>query len=141
MPQFFVGAPKFRQFLSYCRAHHCLLRRSDWMSVAPPGNLHGGRRLLSDPGSKCERVHLAFCLLPDRLSGKTMTALLLGAGALLLAPAEAQHLVATGVQQGAWAVNGYGIAPAAERASLTAPASTEPSGQKCYYVLDVLLCD
>jgi len=23
----------------------------------------------------------------------------------------------------------------------TAPASTEPSGQKCYYVLDVLLCD
>jgi hypothetical protein len=54
-------------------------------------------------------------------------------------PAEAQHLVATGVQQGAWVVNGYGIAPAAERASLT--ASIEPSGQKCYYVLDVLLCD
>ena len=56
-------------------------------------------------------------------------------------PAEAQHLVASGVQQGAWVVNGYGIAPAAERASLTAPASTEPSGKKCYYVLDVLLCD
>jgi len=34
-------------------------------------------------------------------------------------------------------VNGYGIAPAA----FTASASTEPSGQKCYYVLDVLLCD
>ena len=33
------------------------------------------------------------------------------------------------------AVNGYGITPA-ERASLTAPAST-----KCYYVLDVLLSD
>ena len=55
-------------------------------------------------------------------------------------PAEAQHLVASGVQQGAWVVNGYGIAPA-ELASLTAPASSEPSGPKCYYVLDVLLCD
>ena len=57
-------------------------------------------------------------------------------------PAEAQHLVASGVQPGAWVVNGYGIAPAAaERASFTAPAANEPSGQKCYYVLDVLLCD
>jgi hypothetical protein len=54
-------------------------------------------------------------------------------------PAEAQHLVASGVQQGAWVVNGFGIAP--EHASFTAPASTEPSGKKCYYVLDVLLCD
>jgi hypothetical protein len=56
-------------------------------------------------------------------------------------PAEAQHLVATGVQQGAWVVNGYGIAPAAERATFAAPAANEPSGKKCYYVLDVLLCD
>jgi hypothetical protein len=56
-------------------------------------------------------------------------------------PAEAQHLVANGVQQGAWVVNGYGIAPAAERAAFTASASAEPRGQKCYYVLDVLLCD
>ena len=55
-------------------------------------------------------------------------------------PAEAQHLVASGVQQGAWVVHGYGIAPAADRASFS-PASAEPSGQKCYYVLDVLLCD
>jgi len=54
--------------------------------------------------------------------------------------AEAQHLVASGVQPGAWVVNGYGIAPAAERA-VTAPSSTEASGKKCYYVLDVLLCD
>ena len=54
-------------------------------------------------------------------------------------PAEAQHLVASGVQPGAWVVNGYGIAPAAERAAFTAP--TEPSGEKCYYVLDVRLCD
>jgi hypothetical protein len=55
-------------------------------------------------------------------------------------PAEAQHLVASGVQQGAGAVNGYGIVPA-EHASFAAPASTDPSGQKCYSVLDVLLCD
>jgi hypothetical protein len=55
-------------------------------------------------------------------------------------PVEAQHLVATGAQPGAWVVNGYGIAPAAERA-VTAPSSTEASGKKCYYVLDVLLCD
>ena len=55
-------------------------------------------------------------------------------------PAEAQHLVATGAQPGAWVVNGYGIAPA-EHASLTAPVSTEAVGKKCYYVLDVLLCD
>jgi hypothetical protein len=56
-------------------------------------------------------------------------------------PAEAQHLVANGVQQGAWVVNGYGIAPAAEHAAFTAPASTVPRGRKCYYVLDVRLCD
>jgi hypothetical protein len=55
-------------------------------------------------------------------------------------PAEAQVLVASGVQQGAWVVNGYGIAPV-ERAAFTAPATKEASGQKCYYVLDVLLCD
>ena len=53
-------------------------------------------------------------------------------------PAEAQHLIASGIQQGAWVVNGYGIAPA-EHASFT-PAA-EPGGEKCYYVLDVLLCD
>jgi hypothetical protein len=55
-------------------------------------------------------------------------------------PAEAQHLVASGVQQGAWEFNGSGIAPA-ERTSFAAQSSTEASGQKCYYVLDVLLCD
>ena len=55
-------------------------------------------------------------------------------------PAEAQHLIASGIQQGAWVVNGYGIAPA-ERASFTAAPATEASGKKCYYVLDVLLCD
>ena len=55
-------------------------------------------------------------------------------------PAEAQHLVASGVQPGAWVVNGYGIAPAAAERALP-PAANEPSGQRCYYVLDVLLCN
>ncbi len=55
-------------------------------------------------------------------------------------PAEAQLLVASGVQPGTWVVNGYGIAPA-EHASFTSTAAAEPSGKRCYYVLDVLFCD
>ena len=55
-------------------------------------------------------------------------------------PAEAQHLVANGVQPGAWVVNGYGIAPAAVEKA-TVRSENEISGKKCYYVLDVLLCD
>ena len=53
--------------------------------------------------------------------------------------AEVQLLVATGVQPGAWVVNGYGVSPAAENANL--PSSTERQGKRCSYVLDVLLCD
>ena len=37
--------------------------------------------------------------------------------------------MASGVQPGIWVVNGYGIAPAAERATFTAPASTEPAAR------------
>jgi hypothetical protein len=37
-------------------------------------------------------------------------------------------------------VNGYGINPA-ELASFAAPTAREASGKKCYYVLDVVLCD
>ncbi len=57
-------------------------------------------------------------------------------------PAEAQALAANGVQQGNWVVNGYGVAPA-DRTSFETrlPAETASSGKKCYYVLDVLLCD
>jgi hypothetical protein len=57
-------------------------------------------------------------------------------------PAEAQALAANGVQKGNWVVNGYGIAPA-DHASFDSrtPAETASSGKKCYYVLDVLLCD
>ena len=54
-------------------------------------------------------------------------------------PAEAELLVATGVQPGTWVVNGYGVSPAAEKANL--PSSTESLGKHCWYVLDVQLCD
>ena len=54
-------------------------------------------------------------------------------------PAEAQALAATGVQKGNWVVNGYGIAPA-DHASFET-RMPESSGKRCYYVLDVLLCD
>jgi len=52
-------------------------------------------------------------------------------------PAEAQLLFANAVQR---VVNGYGIAPA-EHASFTSASGTEATDKKCYYVLDVLLCD
>jgi hypothetical protein len=51
---------------------------------------------------------------------------------------EAQLLVSNGVQPGAWVVNGYGIAPA-DRTST--PPATESTGKKCWFVLDVQLCD
>jgi hypothetical protein len=57
-------------------------------------------------------------------------------------PAEAQALAANGVRQGNWVVNGYGIAPADHASFETrVPAETANPGKKCYYVLDVLLCD
>ena len=57
-------------------------------------------------------------------------------------PAEAQALASTGVRQGNWVVNGYGIAPADHASFQTeATAETGGTGKKCYYVLDVLLCD
>lgn len=55
-------------------------------------------------------------------------------------PAEAQVLVTNGAQPGTWVINGYGIAPA-QHASFTSPTATEATGKRCYYVLDVLLCD
>jgi hypothetical protein len=57
-------------------------------------------------------------------------------------PAEAQALAVNGVQQGNWVVNGFGIAPADHASFETRlPAETAGPGKKCYYVLDVLLCD
>jgi hypothetical protein len=56
-------------------------------------------------------------------------------------PAEARALAASGVHPGTWVVNGYGIASADHASFETrAPAQTDGS-KKCYYVLDVLLCD
>ena len=52
-------------------------------------------------------------------------------------PAEARLLASYGVQPGNWKVDGYGISPAVQQAA----AATDPNGQHCRYVLDVLLCD
>jgi len=53
--------------------------------------------------------------------------------------AEAQLLVSYGVQQGNWVVDGYGIAPA--DSGLSRQATATSGGQKCWYVLDVQLCE
>jgi hypothetical protein len=52
--------------------------------------------------------------------------------------AEAQLLVSYGAQPGQWVVDGYGISPAVDRADAR---STDSNARKCWYVLDVLLCD
>ena len=54
-------------------------------------------------------------------------------------PAEVQLLVSNGAQPGNWVVNGYGISPA-DGGIDTRPA-VENSNRKCWYVLDVQLCD
>ena len=53
--------------------------------------------------------------------------------------AEVQHLVSHGFQPGAWVVNGFAIT-AADAGSSIQPA-VESNAKKCWYVLDVLLCD
>ena len=50
-------------------------------------------------------------------------------------PEERQFLASYGVQPGNWVVDGYGISPAVQKASVQTP------GSSCRYVLDVLLCD
>lgn len=51
---------------------------------------------------------------------------------------EAIQLAAHGIPAGHWSVNGFGItSAAATRAVARQPAS----GPKCWYVLDVKLCD
>lgn len=52
-------------------------------------------------------------------------------------PAEMQLLAGYGARPGSWVVDGYGISPAVHKAAANADAKAE----KCYYVLDVLLCD
>jgi hypothetical protein len=51
---------------------------------------------------------------------------------------EAQLLVSHGAQSSTRAVNGYGTGPAD---SAGAQAVTESTAKKCWYVLDVQLCD
>jgi hypothetical protein len=53
-------------------------------------------------------------------------------------PAEVQHLVAQGIAPGQWSVNGFGISAVG---ATKAQAPSRPSGPKCWYVLDELLCD
>lgn len=53
-------------------------------------------------------------------------------------PAEVQLLVSYGAQPGHWRVDGYGIS--SDDDAHAQPVS-EKSGEKCRYVLDVLLCD
>ena len=53
--------------------------------------------------------------------------------------AEAQLLVSYGVQKGSWVVDGFGIASA--DSGQIRPATAAISGQKCWYVLDVQLCE
>ncbi len=52
--------------------------------------------------------------------------------------AEMQLLASYGAQPGNWVVDGYGISPAVEKAATRTNIS---NAKKCYYVLDVLLCD
>ena len=53
-------------------------------------------------------------------------------------PEEAQPLVSHGVHRGQWVVDGHDISPAPQRAD---GRTTERDAVKCWYVLDVLLCD
>jgi hypothetical protein len=59
--------------------------------------------------------------------------------------AEARYLVSSGAQPGRWIANGFGIAPAdtggAAGRTSAAPAAPGTDEAKCYYVLDVRLCD
>ena len=53
--------------------------------------------------------------------------------------AEAQFLVSYGVQKGDYVVDGFGIASA--ESGHSRPATVASGGQKCWYVLDVQLCE
>ena len=55
--------------------------------------------------------------------------------------AEVQLLVSHGAQPGKWLVDGYGISAAADTGNKKQPPAAAGSGRKCWYVLDVQLCD
>src|SRR6516162_2936193 len=54
--------------------------------------------------------------------------------------AEVQLLVSHGAQPGKWLVDGYGISAADSGPKMQQP-TTGNGGRKCWYVLDVLLCE
>jgi hypothetical protein len=54
--------------------------------------------------------------------------------------AEVQLLVSHGAQPGKWLVDGYGISAADSGPKMQQPTAGN-GGRKCWYVLDVLLCD
>jgi hypothetical protein len=54
--------------------------------------------------------------------------------------AEVQLLVSHGAQPGKWLVDGYGISAADAAPKKQQPAAAN-GGRKCWYVLDVLLCE
>lgn len=54
-------------------------------------------------------------------------------------PAEVQRLVSYGAQPGHWRVDGYGISSTESRQNGQSNASN--SDPKCWYVLDVQLCE
>jgi len=54
--------------------------------------------------------------------------------------AEVQLLVSHGAQPGKWLVDGYGISVADSGAKKQQPTAGNGT-RKCWYVLDVLLCD
>jgi hypothetical protein len=55
--------------------------------------------------------------------------------------AEVQLLVSHGAQPGKWLVDGYGISAADSGSKKQQQPIAGNSGRKCWYVLDVLLCE
>jgi hypothetical protein len=54
-------------------------------------------------------------------------------------PAEVQRLVSYGAQPGQWLVDGYGISSA--QGGQNKQSASRNNSRKCWYVLDVLLCE
>ena len=55
--------------------------------------------------------------------------------------AEVQLLVSHGAQPGKWLVDGFGISAAGDNGRKVQQPAAAGSGGKCWYVLDVQLCD
>jgi hypothetical protein len=78
-------------------------------------------------------VGLGFASLPAHAQGYVVN----GRDA---SRAEVQLLVSHGAQPGKWLVDGYGISAADTGHKMQQPAAAS-SSRKCWYVLDVQLCD